>query len=83
MTRLSYSVYGLATPLVRAGDDMAAHILAAAERSECGGLQAGDIVVVAESAVATAEGRVARLDDIEPSPKRSGLPGTTRWTPAW
>ena len=69
MTRLSYSVYGLATPLVRAGDDMAAHILAAAKRSECGGLQAGDIVVVAESAVATAEGRVARLDDIEPSPE--------------
>jgi coenzyme F420-0:L-glutamate ligase len=67
MTAPSFSVYGLATPLVHAGDDMATHILAAVKRSECRGLQAGDIVVVAESALATAEGRTTRLADIEPS----------------
>ncbi len=66
MTGLSYSVYGLATPLVRAGDDMTAHILAAAERSGCRGLQTGDVVVIAESALATAEGRIAGLEGIEP-----------------
>lgn len=67
MTTISYSVYGLATPLIRAGDDIAAHILAAAQRSECRGLQTADVVVVAESAVATAEGRVAVLDELRPS----------------
>ena len=67
MTTPSFHVYGLATPLVRAGDDIATHILAAAERSESRGIQAGDVVVVAESAVATAEGRATRLADIEPS----------------
>ncbi len=75
MTGLSYSVHGLATPLVRAGDDMTEHILAAAEHSECGGLQAGDLVVIAESALATAEGRCARLDDIKPSPEAFRLAG--------
>lgn len=67
MTPPSFSVYGLATPLVRPGDDMAAHLLSAAERSECRGFEDGDVVVVAESALATAEGRVVRLADIEPS----------------
>ncbi|WP_214083995.1 coenzyme F420-0:L-glutamate ligase [Methanoculleus sp.] len=69
MTPPSFSVYGLATPLVRPGDDMAAHLLSAAERSECRGFEGGDVVVVAESAVATAEGRVVRLADVEPSAK--------------
>ncbi len=69
MTPPSFHVYGLATPLIRAGDDVTAHLLAAAGNSECRGFQAGDIVVVAESAVATAEGRIVRLADIEPSAK--------------
>ena len=73
MTTPSFSVYGLATPLVRAGDDMAAHIVAAAGRSTCRGLQAGDIVVVAESAAATAEGRAVRLADVEPSAEADRL----------
>ena len=75
MTGLSYSVYGLVTPLVRVGDDMTAHILDAAERSGCGGLQTGDVLVVAESALATAEGRVAHLEDIEPSSEALRLAG--------
>ena len=66
MTGLAYSVYGLATPLIQPGDDMTAYILAAVERSGCRGLQAGDVVVIAESALATAEGRVTRLEDVEP-----------------
>lgn len=66
MTGLSYSIHGLVTPLIQAGDDMTAHILKAAGHSACQGLQPGDVVVVAESALATAEGRIVRLEDIEP-----------------
>ena len=67
MTTPSFSVYGLATALICAGDDVAAHLIAAAGRSECGGFLAGDVVVVAESAVATAEGRAVYLAGVEPS----------------
>lgn len=67
MTTASYTVYGLTTPLVCAGDDMVACLLAAAERSACQGFRDGDIVAVAESAVATAEGRAVRLDELNPS----------------
>ncbi|WP_292407654.1 MULTISPECIES: coenzyme F420-0:L-glutamate ligase [unclassified Methanoculleus] len=81
MTAPSFHVYGLATPLVCSGDDMTAHILAAAECSESRGLQRGDIVVVAESAVATAEGRARRLTDIKPSAKAIQLAEDYRMDP--
>ncbi|KLK88152.1 F420-dependent oxidoreductase [Methanoculleus sediminis] len=67
MTTPSFSVYGLATPLLRPGDDVAAHLLASVERSAARKFEAGDVVVVAESALATAEGRVVQLADVEPS----------------
>lgn len=67
MTTVSYAVYGLATPLVCAADDITTHLLAAAERSACQGFRDGDIVAVAESAVATAEGRAVRPDEFKPS----------------
>jgi len=81
MTPPSFSVYGLATPLIRAGDDVAAHLLSAAKHSECRGLQEGDIVVIAESAVATAEGRAVRLADIEPSAEALRLAEEYRMDP--
>jgi coenzyme F420-0:L-glutamate ligase/coenzyme F420-1:gamma-L-glutamate ligase len=52
-------------PEVRAGDDVAALIAAAAER--VGGLEERDVVAVAHKVVSKAEGRVVRLDDVEPS----------------
>ncbi len=67
MTAPSFSVYGLATALIRAGDDVAAHLIEAAARAGCEGFQTGDVVVIAESAVATAEGRAVQLAGIEPS----------------
>ena len=67
MTTPSFSVYGLATPLLRPDDDVAAHLLSSVERSAAGRFEAGDVVVVAESALATAEGRVVKLTDVEPS----------------
>lgn len=67
MTTSSFSVYGLATSLLCPGDDVAAHLLSSVERSAARRFEAGDVVVVAESALATAEGRVVNLADIEPS----------------
>jgi coenzyme F420-0:L-glutamate ligase len=53
------------TGLIEPGDDMTDRILRSA--GEAGGIQDGDIIVIAESALATAEGRVIRLSDVTPS----------------
>jgi coenzyme F420-0:L-glutamate ligase/coenzyme F420-1:gamma-L-glutamate ligase len=58
-------VHGL--PEVGEGDDIAPLIAAAVK------LQNGDVVVVAHKVVSKAEGRVVRLDDIEPSPQARDL----------
>lgn len=50
-------------PEVEEGDDLAAFIADAASRA--GGLEHGDIVVVAHKVVSKVEGRVLRLDDVE------------------
>jgi len=81
MTAPSFSVYGLSTPLIRSGDDVAAHLIAAVGSSACREFLAGDIVVVAESAVATAEGRAVHLDAIEPSDKALSLAEKYRMDP--
>lgn len=51
----------LGLPELREGDDLAALI---ADRAE---LEDGDVVVVAQKAVSKVEGRVVRLDEVEPS----------------
>jgi coenzyme F420-0:L-glutamate ligase / coenzyme F420-1:gamma-L-glutamate ligase len=68
------SVIGLeGIPEVRPEDDLAALMLTAAERA--GGLEDGDVVVVAHKVVSKAEGRVVRLDDVEPSAHARELAG--------
>ena len=58
----SYSVVSVTgLPELREGDDLAALIL---ERIE---LEDADVVVVAQKAISKIEGRVVRLDDVEPS----------------
>jgi coenzyme F420-0:L-glutamate ligase / coenzyme F420-1:gamma-L-glutamate ligase len=52
-------------PEIEEGDDLAAHLHHAAARH--GGFQPNDILVVAQKAVSKAEGRVVRLQDVEPS----------------
>lgn len=54
------------TPTIRPGDDLV-RILLETLKKQGTQLQNGDVVVLAESAVATAEGRVVRLADIEPT----------------
>jgi coenzyme F420-0:L-glutamate ligase/coenzyme F420-1:gamma-L-glutamate ligase len=59
----------LGIPELRAGDDLAALI---AERVE---LEQDDIVVVAQKAISKIEGRVVRLDDVEPSERAREIAG--------
>ncbi len=54
-------------PEIEDGDDLAALLLDAAEQA--GGFEDADVLVVAQKAVSKAEGRVVRLDDVEPSPR--------------
>ena len=56
-------------PEVREGDDLAALI---AERAP---LEDGDVVVVAQKAVSKVEGRVVRLDELDPSERARALAG--------
>ena len=68
MTRLTiWPLEGL--PELREDDDLGALI---AERAE---LEEGDVVVVAQKAVSKVEGRVVRLDEVEPSARARELAG--------
>jgi coenzyme F420-0:L-glutamate ligase/coenzyme F420-1:gamma-L-glutamate ligase len=60
-------------PELRAGDDLGRALHEAAERA--GGLEDGDVVVVAQKAVSKIEGRVVRLADDEPSERARELAG--------
>jgi coenzyme F420-0:L-glutamate ligase / coenzyme F420-1:gamma-L-glutamate ligase len=57
---------------VRPGDDLPALIAAAAP----GDLRPGDVVVVAHKVVSKAEGRIRRLDDVEPTDRARDLAAT-------
>ncbi|MCP9485838.1 MAG: coenzyme F420-0:L-glutamate ligase [Gaiellaceae bacterium MAG52_C11] len=61
-------IFGLeGIPEIESGDDLATRLVDAAER--LGGLEVGDVVVVAQKVVSKAEGRIVRLADIVPSPQ--------------
>ena len=62
----SFAVFGLRTGLIRSGDSVADCMIEAAQRA-CGGFNDGDILVLAETAVATAEGNIIPLSTITPS----------------
>ncbi|OPY53360.1 MAG: Coenzyme F420:L-glutamate ligase [Methanosaeta sp. PtaU1.Bin112] len=60
-------VLGIKTDLIRPGDDLVASLEKAMSASGLA-LQDGDILVVSESTVATAEGRVVALQDVKAGP---------------
>lgn len=60
-------------PEVEEGDDLPALLADAAGRA--GGLEDGDVVVVAQKVVSKAEGRIVRLDELEPSARAVELAG--------
>jgi coenzyme F420-0:L-glutamate ligase len=68
----SFEVFGLSTGIIRSGDSVAAQVADAADR-QCGGICEGDIIVIAETAVATAEGNIIDLATINPSPRAQEL----------
>ena len=63
----NYSVTGIHTGIIRPGDDIVTAILDAEETKDMGGLKEGDVIVIAESALATSESRLVRLGDVSPS----------------
>ncbi len=60
-------------PELEAGDDLAALLVDAARR--VGGLEPGDVLVVAQKAVSKVEGRVVDLRGVEPSERAHELAG--------
>jgi coenzyme F420-0:L-glutamate ligase / coenzyme F420-1:gamma-L-glutamate ligase len=60
-------------PEIEEGDDLAALLADAAARA--GGLEDADVLVVAQKAVSKEEGRVVRLDELEPSARALELAG--------
>lgn len=60
-------------PNLSEGDDLAGLLATAAAGS--GGLEAGDVVVVAQKAVSKVEGRIVSLDDVEPGERARELAG--------
>jgi coenzyme F420-0:L-glutamate ligase/coenzyme F420-1:gamma-L-glutamate ligase len=75
MSRNAFCVFGLKTNLLQPGDDIVSHLVAACDEAECGKFEDGDIIVVAESPLATAEGRVVTISSVEPS-EQAGVLGT-------
>ncbi|MCZ7356402.1 MAG: coenzyme F420-0:L-glutamate ligase [Candidatus Methanoperedens sp.] len=65
-------LFGIRTPLIRPGDNMA-EVLIKSFASEGIRPQENDIIVLAESAVASAEARIVRLEDVTPSKKAMEL----------
>jgi coenzyme F420-0:L-glutamate ligase / coenzyme F420-1:gamma-L-glutamate ligase len=76
----TFTVTGLSTGIIRPGDPFTERIIAAAD-ALCGGFSEGDILVLAETAVATAEGNVVRLDTVTPSPHAQELATTYHMDP--
>ncbi|MBA2297289.1 MAG: coenzyme F420-0:L-glutamate ligase [Actinobacteria bacterium] len=63
-----YRVFGLeGVPEIESGDDLAAQLADAAQRA--GGLEDGDVIVVAQKIVSKSEGRIVRLEDVVASPR--------------
>ena len=76
----SFEVFGLPTGIIRSGDPIADLVIAAAEKT-CGGFEEGDVLVLAETAVATAEGNIIDLSGVEPSPRARELADRYRMDP--
>ena len=60
------TLYSLHTPIIRPGDNIAKVMMNALEREKLH-LEDGDIIVIGESVVATSQGRLEKLDQVNPS----------------
>ena len=64
----TYTVIGLSTGIIRPHDPFVDRIIESA-KTAAEGFHDGDVLVLAETAVATAEGHVICLDEVKPSPR--------------
>lgn len=76
-----FCIYPVQTRLIMPGDDITGAILLSAIENVPGGIQDEDIIVLAESAVATAENRVINLDSVNPGTEASRLAEQYRMDP--
>jgi len=76
-----FTVIGMASGLIQKGDDITGRLIGALENSGGTPIRDGDILVLAESMVATAEGRLVSLDTITASPLACELAATYRMDP--
>lgn len=77
----SFTTFGIPTPLIRQGDDIAGVLARSIQDTPARGFMEGDVLVVAETAVATAEGRVIRLDSLYPTDRADELARTYSMDP--
>jgi coenzyme F420-0:L-glutamate ligase len=70
----TFEVFGLSTGIIHRGDSITDRVLTTAQEV-CDGFEDGDILVLAETAVATAEGNVVDLSFVTPSPRALELGG--------
>lgn len=68
----SFTTFGVRTPLITEGDDLAGILIESAKRSDAGGFLENDILILAETALAIAEGNIIRLDSVAPD-EESGI----------
>ena len=79
----SFLTVGIRTGIIHEGDDLADALLDGIPQSEAGCFADGDILVIAESAVATSEGRIVRLDTVIPGKRPSFWETGMASTPGW
>lgn len=70
---ITFSVLGIRTGLIRPGEPILSRIRDALEKDAREQFQEGDVLVIAESALATAEGRVIPLDLVLPTDQANQL----------
>ncbi len=68
----SLQMFGIRTPTIKPGDSISRILIDSLEEQGMQ-LQDNDILIIAESPLATAEGRLVRLDDINPCDKAKKL----------
>ena len=76
----SFEVFGLSTGIISPGDSIIDRVIVAAKQT-CSGFLEGDILVLAETAVATAEGNVITLSAITPSNRAQDLAARYKMDP--
>lgn len=73
---MSFTVYGLSTPILNPGDDLVRICRTAIAAAGAGDFSDTDILVLAESPLATTEGRIVDLETVTPSAEAGTLAET-------